>query len=353
MSLTSAELADRLNGRLQGAGDLPVRGVEAVQAAASDQVTFVTNARFAGQWLEGRAGTAVVTRGAEPDEIPPDRAAIIVDDAETALIEVLNLFAPEPDHPAIGVHPSSIVDETAMIGADVRIGAHATVGREARIGDRVVLAPGVRIGARASVGADTIVMENVVIGARCTVGERGLLHAGAVIGADGFGFRASPDGRGILKIPQIGTVEIGNDVEIGANACIDRGKFGPTSIGDGVKLDNLVQIAHNVRIGPCSLLAALTGLAGSVEVGAGVLIGGNAGASEHVKIGDGARVGAKAGVIRDVPPGQAVWGFPAVEHQQSLRQVAALRKLPDLIRDLRQQSKAESRTERPDATDAD
>ncbi len=195
---------------------------------------------------------------------------------------------------------------------------------------------GVRIYAQSSIGDDSILHGNTVVRERCRLGRRVVTHQNVSIGADGFGYERAPDGSGLLHVPQIGDVEIGDDVEIGASTCIDRAKFGSTVIGAGTKIDNLVQIGHNCNIGRSCVIAGQTGLAGSVTVGDGVTIAGAVGVADHVTVGSGATVGAFSGVMRDVPPGQTCLGRPATEVRTALRQAAALRRLPELMREVSQ-----------------
>ena len=215
--------------------------------------------------------------------------------------------------PPAGVHSDASVDPTAVVSDSASIGARAVIGPGARIGQEVVIHPG------------------VVIGEACVVGDRTIVHPGAVIGAEGFGFRPDPETGLPRRVPHLGSVEIGSDVEIGACCCVDRGKFGPTLIGDGTKIDNLVQVAHNVKIGRGVIIAGQAGLAGSVEIGDGAVLGAQVGVAEHVKIGAGARIAATSGVLRDIPSGEDYAGTPARPARQTLREVAALRRLPELV----------------------
>jgi UDP-3-O-[3-hydroxymyristoyl] glucosamine N-acyltransferase len=228
------------------------------------------------------------------------------------------------------VHPD------ARLGAGVRIGPHASVDRGAQIGDNVVLQPGVRIHADVIVGADSILHANTVVRHECVIGRRVILHQNVAIGADGFGYRPAPGGRGLLKMPHIGNVVIEDDVEIGANTCVDRGKFGSTVIGTGSKIDNLCQIAHNVRMGRCCVIAACAAIGGSVVFGDGVLMGGGVGVRDHVTLGSGAKIGGGSIVYSDVPAGASWAGFPADEAGLVKRQWVALKRLPELLRRLRE-----------------
>ena len=336
-SYKTAELAERVGGELIGRSDLGIEGVDALQDASDRQITFIADKAHAHQWAGARAAAAVISRGIDAHGHDPlTRALIVVPNASLAVIELLRMFAPPPLPPDAGVHPTAWVHDDASIGRDVRIGPHVSIDRGASIGDRVVLYGGVRMYAQSSVGDDSILHGNTVVRERCRLGRRVITHQNISIGADGFGYEPAPDGSGILRVPQIGDVEIGDDVEIGASTCIDRAKFGSTVIGAGTKIDNLVQIGHNCNIGRSCVIAGLTGLAGSVTIGDGVTIAGAVGVADHVTIGSGATVGAFSGVMRDVPPGQTCLGRPATEVRTALRQEAALRRLPELMREVSQ-----------------
>lgn len=331
-SLTAGELAERVEGELIGPAGIEINGVEAMHVAGPGHLSFIASSSYAAEWSTVKAGAALVSRGIEvPGHDPSTRALIVVDDAELALIKILTFFATEPDLPPVGVHSSAVVDESARLGSEVRIGPFVTIGAHAVIGDGVSLGSGVRVGQSAMIGDHSMISEHVIIGARCRVGSRCRIYPHASIGGDGFGFRPAMDGSGLSKIPHIGTVELGNDVELGANTCVDRGKFGATVIGEGTKIDNLVQVAHNVHIGSHCVIASQAGIAGSAVLGNWVQIGAQAGVADQVKVGDGARVGAKTGLMRDVEAGGTVLGTPADDARKFLRQVSSLRKLPEFM----------------------
>ena len=312
-----------------------VEGLETVDRAGERELTFVGNARFARMLSESRACAAIVSDAVEIPDDARGRAILRVASADHAMIEVLRLFAPRELLPPMGdrSHRSRRPDGDHR-RRRARIGAFVTVGRGAVIGPRTALFEGVRLYEDCTVGADCVIHSGVVIRERCSVGDRVILASGVVIGTDGFGYRPAPDGRSIVKIPHIGFVEIGNDVEIGANTCVDRGKFGATRIGAGTKIDNLCQIGHNVEIGRSVVISGLAGIAGSAKIGDGVQIGGGSGVADHVVVGRGARLAARSAVMNDVPEGATWGGAPAQELRATLREYAVIRRLPEWHRRL-------------------
>ncbi len=332
---TTASLARQVGGTLIGPGDVAITGVEALEDAGPGDITFIHSVGYTKFWNACHAGAAVITEELKRVSLETaSRPLIVVQDAEIAMIRLLQVFAPPQPLPDEGVHPTAVIEKGVRLGADVRIAAQVWVGRGCRLGDGVVLYPGVRVYPDTTIGDGTTLHANVVVRERCSIGRGVVIHQNASIGADGFGYRPDPHGQGLLKVPQIGTVIIEDGVEIGANSCVDRAKFGSTRIGEGAKIDNLVQVGHNVRIGRCAIIASITGLAGSVRIGDGVLMGGQVGVVDHVTVGNFARVGGGSIVTKDVPDRQAVVGYPADTSQQALRQWAAVRRLPGLIRSL-------------------
>lgn len=340
--ITTGELALHLKARLVGPSAINLVTVETLDRARAGALGFIGASRYAAAWQASSASAAIVRSGIDvPGHDPAARALLIVDDFDAATAAALELFgaASASPLPPRGIHPSAIIDPSAQVGRNVAIGPGCIIGPGARIADGVTLHGNVSIAPGASVGRDTIIHHGVVIGDRCTVGAACILHPGVVVGADGFGYRPSPDGRGLIKIPHIGAVEIGDHVEIGANSCIDRAKFGATTIGSGTKIDNLVQIAHNCRIGRSCILCGLVGLAGSVRLGDGVVLGGGVGVADHVSIGDAARVGARSGVMNDIPAGETWLGYPATPAGQATRNYAAFRNLAESLQRLRRSDK--------------
>ena len=326
---TTSALAEQVAGELRGSANLEIVGVNALDDASADQITFIADAAHAERWADAQAGAAVVTNGIEAKgHDPQSRALIFVPQAELAMIEILRLFEPAPPVPDAGVHHTAVVDETAKLGREVRVGPHVSVGPEATVGDGVVLHAGVRIYAGAQIGEGSVLHANAVVRERCRLGRGVILNQNVSIGADGFGYRPAADGKRLMKSPHVGIVILQDDVEIGANSCVDRGKFGATVVGEGTKIDNLCQIAHNCRIGRCCVIAGLTVVGGSVTIGDGTQVGGTVAVAEHVRIGSGVSIGGGSGVMRDIPDGKTYLGTPATDATETLRQWAAIRKLP-------------------------
>ncbi len=329
---TAGSLASAIDAEVEGPSELIVTAVAAIDTAVQGDVCFISTAAFAKKWVDSTSLVAVASRGVDvPDHDPDKRALLWVDDAELAMATVLAAFAPLPDLPALGVSEMASVDATALIGDGVRIAPFVSVGQGVCVGDGAVLHSGVALGARSRVGAGSVMRAGAVLGADCVIGEECIVHANAVIGADGFGYRPAVDGSKLIKMPHIGSVVLGDRVEIGACTCIDRGKFATTTIGDGTKIDNHVQVGHNCHIGRHCVIAGCSGLSGSVTIGDWVRIGARVGITDHRSVGDGASIGAGSGVIHDVPAGAAWLGAPATEVKKALRQMAALRKLPGIV----------------------
>ena len=331
---TTEQINQAVNGTLDGSPTIMITGVEQISEATTNQLTFIREKKYIKLWDQSRASAAIVNNvlDVEPGK---NRALFRVADADLAMASVLQLFEPEPPKYEPGIHSTAVVDPTAKIGEGTTIGAGCYIGFRVVIGTDTTIYPNVTVLDDSSIGNQTIIWSGTVIRERCRIGNNCIIHPNVTIGSDGFGYRPSPDGRSLVKIPQIGTVRIGNSVEIGAGSCIDRGKFNATTIGDGTKIDNLVQIAHNCKIGRSCVMAGQSGLAGSVTLGDGVMVGGGARVRDHVTIGDGAKLGGNAGVINDVAPGKTVFGFPADDYRKTLRLWAAQKRLPDLIKQMK------------------
>jgi UDP-3-O-[3-hydroxymyristoyl] glucosamine N-acyltransferase len=331
MELTLSELAEHLQAQLEGEGGTTIRGVAPIESAGEGEISFIANPRYARYAAVTRASALIVSFDFRGEARVP---LLRVANPYLAFQRVVQLFHPEAIRLPAGIHPTAVIDASARLGREVAIGPHVVVERGARIGDRTQLFPGCYIGPEVEIGEDCVIYPNVVIRERVRIGKRVVIHAGAVIGSDGFGF--AREGEVYRKIPQAGTVVIGDDVEIGANCCIDRATLGETRIERGAKLDNLIQVGHNVVIGENTVVAAQAGFAGSTIVGRNVMVGGQAGFAGHMTIGDGALISAQSGVSKDIPPGCRVFGYPARPAEQALREEAALRRLPELLKRVRE-----------------
>jgi UDP-3-O-[3-hydroxymyristoyl] glucosamine N-acyltransferase len=325
---TLAAIAERTGGRVIGDAGVRIARIAAVDDVDATALTFATDARFLRAALESRAGAILADATLVDPAAVYAKPIIAVASPRLALATLLTFFEPpRPSGPY--VHPSAVVAASATIGASVYIGALATVGDRASIGAGTVLAAGVAIGADARVGAACMLHPRAYVADRCVLGDRVVLQAQAVVGSDGFGW-AFLDGT-LQKIPQIGNVELGDDVEIGANTCIDRAQTGVTSIGNGTKIDNLCQIGHNCRIGKHTAIAAQTGISGSTTIGDYVQVGGQSGFGGHLTIGSRAKIGGGSEVWSHVAEGATVSGSPARDHRENLRVQAYVRRLPKLI----------------------
>ncbi|AJH15589.1 UDP-3-O-(3-hydroxymyristoyl)glucosamine N-acyltransferase [Myroides profundi] len=319
------ELNDVLNGVVVGSTLKQISTAEQLEKAKECQVSFIGNKKYERLWGESKAPIAIVNK--DISILPGiDRAFIKVDNVDLALAKLLTLFAPKMPVFKEDIHPNATIDSTAVIGEGARIAAGCVIGENVVIGKNVKMYPNVTVLDDSTIGDNTILWSGVIVRERSHIGHNCILHPNAVIGADGFGFCPSPE-LGLVKIPQIGNVVIGNYVEIGANSCVDRGKFSATIIGDGCKIDNLVQIGHNCELGKFCIMAGNSGLAGSVTLKDFVVIGGSASIKDHVTIGQGAVVGAGSGVTGDVEAGKTVLGYPAQEAKTTLRQWAVLKQL--------------------------
>jgi UDP-3-O-[3-hydroxymyristoyl] glucosamine N-acyltransferase len=331
---TIEEINQKINGKLKGDPAILITGVDQVADAKENQLTFIGEKKYIKLWQQSSASAAIVKDGLSI-EPGPEQTLIFVSDADLSLALVLEMFAPEPPKCEAGIHSAAVIDSTAKIGAGAAIGAGCYIGPRVVVGEHTKLYPNVTVLDNTRIGNGTIIWSGTIIRERCRIGKYCIIHPNVTIGADGFGYRPSPDGQGMVKIPQIGTVEIGDGVEIGAGSCVDRGKFSATRIGDGTKIDNLVQIGHNCKTGRSCVMAGQSGLAGSVTLGDGVIMGGGARVNDHVTVGSGVRIGGNAGVISDVAPGKTLLGMPAEDHRQTLRLWAAMKQLPDLIKQLK------------------
>ena len=325
MPHTAAEIAKLLNGEVVGDDTVVLRNFAPAAVAQPGDLTFAENDAYFAQ-AEASAASAILTIG----RISSTKKVLIrVANPRVAFAKVLPLFFPEPVF-APGIHPTAVVAASATVDATAHIGPHCVVGERVTLGARTVLRGGNHIGDDSTIGEATQLFPQVTVYPRSQIGSRVRIHAGTVIGADGFGYVF--DAGAHLKVPQIGNVIIGDDVEIGANVTIDRGALGATVIGRGTKIDNLVQVGHNDVIGEHCIVCAQTGISGSVKLGDNVVLGGQVGLSGHIEIGPKATVAAQSGVMHDVPAGEKWFGTPAQPDKQTKRQVLALQKLPELLR---------------------
>lgn len=326
MEFTLKEIADRLEGVVDGNSNPVIRRVAGIAEARSGDITFLSNRRYAAQLKTTRASAVVVDRQMV---VEADIPLLRTDNPDQAFASIAEWFAPAPIEYPAGIHPSAVIAEDAEIGKDVHVGPHCVVEAGAIIGDEAVLMAGVYVGHESRIGDGCRLYPHVSLRERVQIGDRVWIHNGSVIGSDGFGYAVNKDGSR-NKIPQLGIVVVGDDVEIGANVTIDRARFGRTLIGKGVKIDNLVQIAHNVVIGDHAVIVAQVGIAGSSVVGEKAILAGQAGISGHLVVGAGAVVGAQAGVTKNVAPKTFVSGYPAMPHDKATRIHAHLMKLPEM-----------------------
>jgi len=327
-----AELVAHVGGTLRGDGSLLIHGVEGLAEAGPRDLSFYGSHRYREALVATRAAAVLVPIGEQTDRL--DLALVQVPNPHLAYARISALFHPVA-RPAPGVSPKADVHPSARVHPEACVMAFVTVEAGAEVGARAVLHPGVYVGAQARIGADSVLYPSVTVREHCLVGQRVVIHASAVVGADGFGFAFDAQAEAHVKVPQAGIVRIEDDVEVGAASCIDRATTGETVIGRGTKIDNLVQVAHNVHVGPLCLLCAQAGISGSAELGTGVVLAGQVGVVGHIQIGDGARVVAQSGVVHDVPAGATLSGSPAVDMRAWLRQSAALPRVAELIREVR------------------
>ena len=330
---TSQEIAELVQGELSGPESLIVTGVATLVQATETQLSFLANDKYRDQVKDSKACVILVPENFTPSDTQK-RAWIRCKDPSSAFTSVTLHYAPPPLVPQPGIHPSASVAESAIIGVAVHIGANAIVGNHAKIGDYSLVEAGCYIGAEVSVGCDCRFFPNVTLRERCVIGNRVMVHSGTVVGSDGFGY--ATDDKGHKKIPQVGIVQIDDDVEIGANVTIDRARFDRTWIKKGAKIDNLVQVGHNVVIGENTIIISQVGISGSVTIGKNVILAGQAGIPGHVTIGDGAVLMAKSGLLNDAHPGAYLMGIPAVPRKLFWKQTACLKKLPDLARKVKE-----------------
>jgi UDP-3-O-[3-hydroxymyristoyl] glucosamine N-acyltransferase len=332
MSFTAAQIAEKLQGEFVGDGSVQLTGLASADRAQAGELTFAENAAYFAAAEQSQAAAILV---AGPF-VSSSKVLIRVANARVALARVLPIFFPPEEHPS-GIHPSAVIADSARVDPTAHIGPNCVLGARVRVGARSVLMGGNHLRADCRLGDDVCLFPNVVLYQQTQIGHRVTVHAGTVIGGDGFGY-VLDEGRH-RKVLQLGNVVIHDDVEIGANAAIDRGTLGSTVIGEGTKIDNLVHVAHNVVMGRHCMIMGQVGFAGSTRLGDYVVVASQSGVADHVKLGNQVVIGAKSGVMRDVADGGRMLGIPAAPDRQAKRQMLAVQQLPELLRRTRELEK--------------
>jgi len=330
--LSVEELARLLNCPFEGDGATEIRGVSSLEKAEEGDLVFLSHRKYLSLLERSKASAAIIPFEERYDRIP----VIKSENPHISFVKAVEIFY-EPYRPEPGIHPSALVSPTAKIGKDVSIGPFAFIGDEAEIGDKTVIFPFVAIYPWVKIGKETVIHSHVSIREKVKIGNRVIIHNGAVIGSDGFGYLQDKD-RPHIKIPQVGTVTIEDDVEVGANTTVDRAALGETIIKKGTKIDNLVQVAHNVEIGPHSILAGQVGISGSTKIGKNVIMGGQA-VADHVNIGDNVIVAGRTGITKDVPSNSFIGGFPHLDIKEWRKSATMLPRLYDLAKEVKRLKK--------------
>jgi UDP-3-O-[3-hydroxymyristoyl] glucosamine N-acyltransferase len=328
-----ADLAQHLGATLQGDPAILITGVASIETAGPGDLTFVANPKYAALARTTRAGAVLV----EPDFTEISASTLRITNPYLAFARAIELFYKSPAYPP-GIHPTAVISPSAKIGANPHIGAYVVIGDNVTLGDNAVLLPHAVIYAHVRAGNNLLLHSHAVVREHCWLGDNVVLQNGAIVGADGFGFARQSDGSW-YKILQSGPAVLEDNVEIQANACIDRASIGETRIGNGAKVDNLVQVGHGSTVGTNTLLCAQVGLAGSTIIGKGVILAGQVGVAGHCTVGDGAIATAQSGIPGDVAPGKVVSGYPAIDNRQWLRVVALVNRLPELLRGMKASEK--------------
>ncbi|MBI4687107.1 MAG: UDP-3-O-(3-hydroxymyristoyl)glucosamine N-acyltransferase [Nitrospirae bacterium] len=330
------DLKDIIGGSIRGDSEVEIRGVSNIKEANEGDITFIADKKYLND-VYGTKASAVIS-GEEIKEISASQ--LIVDDPYFAFAKALEVFYKKP-YASLGVSDKAFIGADVAFGKDVSIHPLSYIGSRVIIGDRVTISPGVYIGDDVSIGNDAVIYPNVTIRENVKIGKGAIIHPGTVIGSDGFGY-IQKEGKS-YKIPQVGSVIIEDDVEIGSSVTIDRATVGNTIIGEGTKIDNLVQIAHNVKIGRNCLIVAQVGISGSAEIGDNVVLGGQTGVRDHVRIGSRAMIGARSGVVHDIPEARIFSGYPAMPHKEWLRAQSIYAKLPEILRRLQELERNKSK----------
>lgn len=348
LPISSGDLAALLNGQLLGNPDVPLSTLGSIEEGTPETLTFIRSSDYAKRWADSSCMCALVSDGIEvPNHDPERRALIIVPHADEAMVTLLGAIDPGRARPPAGIHPSAVIDPSAQIDPSAAIGAGCTVGANAVIKASVVLMPNVTVGVDTHIGKSTILEPGVVIEDRCAIGDHCHIGSNSVIGSDGFGYLPPTDSRPAMKVPQVGTVEIGNEVELGACVTVDRAKFGATTIGCRTKIDNQVHIAHNCIIGTDALICGRTTLGGSVTIGDHAMIGGAVVLNDHAKVGNNARVAGGAIILDRVPDGETYAGIPAMPARTALANYNAFRDLSSFMRRVEKFLKKANNAENP------
>lgn len=338
---TLAEIADEIAGKVFGESELKIHGVAQIEKAEEGQITFLANPKYKPALENTRASAVIIDQKAE---IKPSLPHILVIDAYYGFLQAFLLFNPQKSLLSPGIHSTAVVHGTANVGHDVAISANVYVGDKVTIGNGTQIFPNCVILDNTRIGTDCVLYPSVTVRENCTIGDRVIIHNGAIIGSDGFGF-APHEGK-YHKIPQVGKVIVEDDVEIGANSTIDRATMEETIIRKGVKLDNLVHIAHNCIIGENTVIAAQTGISGSTTIGKNVVIAGQVGTVGHISIGDRVQIGAQSGVSKSIPEGEVYFGYPARPIMKTKRIEASLNNLPELLKKIKHLEKAVKKLEK-------
>ncbi len=348
--MTINEIAALLGATVDGDGTVDIRRVAKIEEAGTGDLTFLANPKYAKYLGLTRASAVIVGKNVVMEDRPADAPPVTlvkVDDPYVGFVRVLARFnPPQPPIPP-GIHPTAVVPPSAKLGDAVRLGAHVVLGEGVVIGDRSIIAPCSVLGDGVRIGTDCLLHANVSVREGCVIGNRCILQPGAVIGSDGFGFAPKADGS-YEKIPQMGIVVIEDDVEIGANTTVDRATLGETRIKKGVKLDNLIQVAHNVVIGENTVMAAQSGISGSTKLGKNMMVAGQVGFTGHIEVADGVKIGAQSGVHRALTkPGATYFGTPAFPQREAMRIYGSFSQLPDLLATVRDLQKRLEKLEPP------
>jgi UDP-3-O-[3-hydroxymyristoyl] glucosamine N-acyltransferase len=341
MTFSASQIALLIQARIEGNEKVEVASFGKIEEAQPGQLAFLANPKYE-DFLYTTKATIVIIGDSLELKQPVEATLLRVNDPYSAFAALLRQYQKMVQQQLVGRQEPSYMDESVTLGENVFIGAFSYLGKNVKIGNRVKIYPQVYLGDYAEIGDDSVIYAGVKIYHECKIGKLVTIHSGTVIGSDGFGFAPQPDGT-LKKVPQIGIVVVEDGVEIGANTTIDRATIGQTTIKTGAKIDNLVQLAHNVEVGSSTVIAAQAGISGSTKIGAGVMIGGQVGIVGHINIGDGAKINAQSGVSKSLEPGKAVTGSPAYDYTHSLRSQAITRRLPDLerrIKDLEKQLEA-------------